>query len=426
MTVSTATTAAKPDLPIIHLCWTRLHPRPAVGAGDEGPAAPCPRSSHGLSFVPAAASNDGGGIEKVDRLILIGGENQARTPLDGKQFCWALDFLPDPDDADHTKKYCRWRLIEQADGAPEPRIAHAQAVDDTTGTVYVFGGRAGISMNEQAMNDMWALDCSGPPGTERWHTVEYETIENESGFDIPEARSFHKMVCIDRQLYVFGGCGASSGRLADLHRFDLRTNTWKNLGSATQLRGRGGPNLVPLMCGLKLAVVAGFAGEETQDGQIFDVEKEEWEEDPDETLARSYKDGLRPRSVCVSAAFPSAGVAVIFGGEVDPSNRGHEGAGNFANDIVLLDARSGMVLRSVDAKSAPSPSCPSTSWPESRGWSDGASRDMYGGRGKLFIFGGLAGDDKDPLRLDDLWRLDVCDDDETCLLDMDSSQRRAT
>ena len=41
----------------------------------------------------------------------------------------------------------------------------------------------------------------------------------------PSPRSFHKMIAINQVIFVFGGC-AAKGRLADLHKFDTRTNIW--------------------------------------------------------------------------------------------------------------------------------------------------------------------------------------------------------
>lgn len=74
------------------------------------------------------------------------------------------------------------------------------------------------------------------------------------------------MVAVGTDLFVFGGCGDASGRLADLHKFDTKTRTWTALGTSNVLRGRGGANMITLKDGA-LAVVAGFVGEETNDGQ---------------------------------------------------------------------------------------------------------------------------------------------------------------
>lgn len=81
---------------------------------------------------------------------------------------------------------------------------------------------------------------------------------------------------------------------------------------------------------------------------------------------------------------------LIFGGEVNPSDLGHEGAGAFENDVVLIDGHS--------AQRIPSSAC----WPEKRGWADGASEGD-----RFYIFGGLTGDDENPRRLNDLWQCDL-------------------
>jgi hypothetical protein len=350
------------------LSWTKLDPKP-----DPQHGIPCTRSSHGLSLV-----------QKESRLIIYGGEHVARTPLEASQATWA---------ADGTDGAWTWRLIDDSSkgGPPPARVAHAQAAYNDS-IVYVFGGRAGITMQEQAMNDLWKLDCSGAPGTETWSLV---TPDLEKGDAPPEERSFHKMLCVGSSLYVFGGCSADHGRLADIHRFDVVNNTWHNMGVSPILRGRGGATLLTFSKEKLLGVVAGFCGEESNDGNMFNLETGKWEE---KDLTPELE-GLRPRSVCVSGSFPSAGVSVIFGGEVDPSAKGHEGAGGFENDLVLLDESTGKYLGSTPAAS--------DGWPATRGWSDAQGVDEGNGKGYLLVFGGLSGDDASPRRLDDLWRLDI-------------------
>ena len=363
--------------------WTRLNPSSSSSSGGST-GQPCARSSHGLSLVN-------------NRLILYGGEHVARTPLDAAQATWGLD-LTNPSSP-------VWYPIPggsgNEDAAPSPRVAHAQDVVDHC--VYIFGGRNGIAMDERPLNDMWRLDCSGPPGSETWAPV---PIANPD--ETPEPRSFHRLQAIDSTLYIFGGCGAN-GRMADLHSFDTTTNAFHNWGTSPLLRGRGGPNLFPLAQGQKLAVVAGFAGEETADGHIFNVSTGQW----DATLLTAddhFHGGLRPRSVCAAASFPSVGVSIIFGGEVNPSDRGHEGAGGFANDLVVLDASDASLLTAVPAPGTvddEDPATTTTPWPQVRGWSAAASIDHQDGTGQLYVFGGLCGDDQNPVRLDDLWRLDI-------------------
>jgi hypothetical protein len=279
-----------------------------------------------------------------------------------------------------------WRWMDSQHGPPS-RVAHTQAVYNDS-VVYIFGGRAGITMQEQAMNDLWKFDSS----TETWSLVQSDL---EQGDAPPEERSFHKMMCVGSNLYVFGGCSANHGRLADIHRYDILKNTWHAMGASSLLRGRGGANFLTLAARTRLGVVGGFCGEESNDGHAFHLESEKWEE---KGLTEALT-GLRPRSVCVSASFPSTGVSVIFGGEVDPSAKGHEGAGGFENDVVLLDETTGKYLETIPANSV--------GWPETRGWSDSDGLDGGKGLGQLYVFGGLSGDDANPRRLDDLWRLDI-------------------
>ena len=138
-----------------------------------------------------------------------------RPCLDPKTSCWAID------DVKEEQSPCSWRLIDNNQG-PSGRLAHAQAVCDDR-YLYVFGGRAGVAMDEKVLNDLWMLDCSGEPGTEVWSPI---LPDAEKGDGLPEARSYHRMVCIGTNLYVFGGCGEQHGRLSDLWKFDTVHKTW--------------------------------------------------------------------------------------------------------------------------------------------------------------------------------------------------------
>lgn len=336
------------------ISFTEIKPKP-----DPVHGVPCTRSSHGISMVRGGTC-----------LVLYGGEHVARTPLDDAQALWTCNKTGDDE--------WQWKCCSDTATTvcPPPRVAHTQvAVGDQD--VYVFGGRAGITMDEPPMNDLWKLDTE----TLAWTKVE------PTGSP-PSPRSFHRMVAIEQSIYIFGGY-RDDGRLADLFQFDLKTNTWHELGASPLLRGRGGANLLVLenKQQLHLAVIAGFAGEETNDGHRFDVTTKKWQDD-----LMTAPEGLRPRSVCVAGSI--SGKAVLFGGEVYPSERGHEGAGGFENDVVLLDGTTGDYLETVRPSSGKSP--------EARGWSDG---DVFGN--SLYIFGGLAGDDTTPKRLNDLWRLDL-------------------
>jgi hypothetical protein len=84
------------------------------------------------------------------------------------------------------------------------------------------------------------------------------------------------------------------------------------------------------------------------------------------------------------------GKVCLFGGEVDPSENGHEGAGAFANDLLLFDPKT-YELETVALKRG-------SRLPRERGWS---SMGVMGGS-TVVMFGGLSGNDETPERLDDL------------------------
>lgn len=87
---------------------------------------------------------------------------------------------------------------------------------------------------------------------------------------------------------------------------------------------------------------------------------------------------------------------------MEASKKGHEGAGSFSSDLTV-------VLRIEDgtATSVP-PLClvSSPHGPEPRGWS-AADNWGHGSDKKIVVFGGLSGDDSNPVRLNDVWVLQV-------------------
>jgi len=329
--------------------WKQIKP-----SADSAHGSPLARSSHTVEY-----TNNG-------TLYVLGGEHIARTPLEPSQFTWAVST---------NKPDSSWRMVPIKGETFTSRVAHASAYNPTDNKIYMFGGRCGIEMNETALNDLWCFDVT----TESWNEI------NCSSSVIPEARSFHKMICINNKLYLFGGCGNKSGRLADLYAFDLNALRWTDLGSSQYLKGRGGANLISLAHLNKLAIIAGFAGEETNDGHIYDISNSKWD---DEKLSQ-LEDTLRPRSVCISGLINKE--IFLFGGEVDPSHKGHDGAGGFEGDLIFISDDGQNVLERIAKQE--------NDWPESRGWSDGSVAVDNG----FYIFGGLAGDDETPKRLDDLW-----------------------
>ena len=79
---------------------------------------------------------------------------------------------------------------------------------------------------------------------------------------------------------------------------------------------------------------------------------------------------------------------LLYGGELEPSARGHAGAGNFSSQAVVFSYKAGG-LKEVRRGEGP----------PARGWSDGA---VWRGD-RLVVVGGLTGDDTSPVRLADVW-----------------------
>ena len=84
-----------------------------------------PRSSHGVS-----CAQPGEGLPfKHPALIVFGGENVARTPIDSNVYYIEVDGD------------CTWKHAKEADGTPvpAPRVAHSQVLIGKY--LYIFGGR---------------------------------------------------------------------------------------------------------------------------------------------------------------------------------------------------------------------------------------------------------------------------------------------
>lgn len=170
------------------------------------------------------------------------------------------------------------------------------------------------------------------------------TEENASWCEIevsgpaPAPRSYHRMVAVGPRLYVFGGCG-QQGRLADLWELDtsMAPPTWRQLPSSDAIRPRGGAGLVAL--GGSLYVFGGFCGHELADVHRFDLASETWEVVvPDESTADGgpSRAGLPPRSVFAAGSHGNS--ILLFGGEVAPvTSGGHTKAGHFSADCFAFN-----------------------------------------------------------------------------------------
>jgi hypothetical protein len=89
-------------------------------------------------------------------------------------------------------------------------------------------------------------------------------------------------------------------------------------------------------------VIGGFTGAEAADVHRFDLAAQRWDQAPGnagadgvEFTARSVF--ARGSHACSTPGCAHADHVVVFGGEVDPSDRGHAGAGEFAGDTLCLD-----------------------------------------------------------------------------------------
>ena len=313
---------------------------------------PIPRSSHDVSIYK-------------NQLLVFGGENIARVPINSTLHCLDLTTF-------------EWSILHPKNNAsaPGPRVAHCQCV--VGDKLYIFGGREGITMQEKPLNDLHYFDL-----------VSREWVQVNGGGLHPSKRSFHKMVTDGtRFIYVFGGCG-EEGRLNDLHCFDTLEETWSKLPLCQEVMGRGGACL-----GVNehnILVTCGFSGNENNDVYLYNIKNQEWK------VVTKSDSNIRPRSVCATATVK--GNFIIFGGEVDPSQKGHEGAGGFANDLVVLSLDSGSVIPCSTVSATTSTEMA----PCARGWTSMAAKP--GDENLVYLFGGLSGDDNSPIRLDDIWQL---------------------
>lgn len=231
-------------------------------------------------------------MAKANSLVLFGGENKARTPIDSAIHLYSISSNS-------------WTIIEprKNEKMPCPRVAHSQVVIGTS--LFVFGGRQGITMDEKPLNDLWKFEFD----SNQWILLKDGNESNE----VPQPRSFHKMVASHngKEIFMFGGCGAK-GRLNDLWKFDVKLGEWSQLPTSGELKGRGGPSLA--VCDGNVIITTGFSGQENNDIHLFDSSLNSWS-------VVSKEAPFRPRSV---AAFTQIeNLLILFGGEVEASEKGN-------------------------------------------------------------------------------------------------------
>lgn len=329
---------ARPTMPL-KATWRRLTT-----------SKPLPRSSHSLSVIKGKA-------------YVLGGEEQPRQPIDNDMHVLTL---PSSTVNEVDYKAVTARGATEDGEVPAPRVGHTAAV--ISDRIYVFGGRGGKSM--QALEEdgaVWEYDTK---------LSQWSRLTPVKGFPYPEARSYHSSASTVHPLpshedrteaahgdmdpeahgtvFIHGGC-TTSGRLSDVWGFDVAARTWSPFPNAPG-EARGGASLV--LTQNRLYRFGGFDGKGEIGGQI----------DCLDVITTTFKDQGGQGEIAVASATGSwetvtsdtaslmpgnrsvAGLQavttgqgrnylVLFHGERDPSSSGHEGAGQFWDDVWSFQLR---------------------------------------------------------------------------------------
>ncbi|GMH12561.1 hypothetical protein Nepgr_014402 [Nepenthes gracilis] len=306
---------------------------------DQKGTGPQARSSHAIAIVG-------------QKVYAFGGEFTPRVPVDNVLYVFDLE--------DQS-----WSVADATGEVPPPRIGVMMAaVNDT---IYAFGGR---DATHKELNDLYSFDTS----TNKWTLL-------SNGANGPPHRSYHSMAANDHHIYVYGGCGVA-GRLNDLWAYDFVDRKWIQFPEARNCRGRGGPGLAVTQ--EKVWVVYGFAGEEMDDVHCFDLVKKEWSE------VETTGEKPSPRSVFSTVVVGK--YIFIYGGEVDPSDLGHLGAGKFSGEAYALDTETLVWKKLHDGRN-------SRDHPGPRGWCAFAGGELDNQPG-LLVYGGNSPSND---RLDDIF-----------------------
>lgn len=311
---------------------------------EGGPKA---RSSHAVAVVGKKA-------------YVFGGEVEPRVPVDNQIHVFDLE--------DYT-----WSVAEVKGAPPPPRVGVTMVAVGPV--VYIFGGR---DKDHQELNHFYSFDT---------RSGEWKLISCDA--DGPPHRSYHAMAADESQVYVFGGCG-QNGRLNDLWAYNIEEGKWRALPGCSKLAPRGGPGLA--VTGNKVWVVFGFGGKhELSDVHRFDLDTNLWEE--------VETSGEKPSPRSVFSCFSQGKYVVVYGGEVDPSDLGHMGAGAFVSDTFALDTET-LEWRKVhddaeDVEGKPHPG--------PRGWSAFSPGRCCGSYG-MVVYGGNSPSNA---RLDDIFFLQL-------------------
>ncbi|CAK9151865.1 unnamed protein product [Ilex paraguariensis] len=312
---------------------------------DQKGIGPGARSSHAITIVG-------------QKVYAFGGEFKPRVPVDNDLYVFDLNDLT-------------WSVAGGTGDIPPPRIGVTMAAIGDT--IYVFGGR---DATHKELNELYSFDtCAN-----KWTLL-------SNGDTGPAHRSYHSTTADDRRLYVFGGCGVS-GRLNDLWAYDVVDQKWLKFPvPGENCKGRGGTGLAVALG--KIWVVYGFSGVELDDVHYFDPVDEKW--------VQVETSGEMPTARSVFSTVGIGKYIFIYGGEVDPSDLGHLGAGKFTGDVYALDTETLVWKRWEDGSD-------SGGHPGARGWCAFAAGQRDGQEG-LVVYGGNS-DSND--RLDDIFFFTPC------------------
>lgn len=371
-------------------------------------------TSHSLSIVKG-------------RAYIFGGEIVPRRPVDNE-----MHIITIPSSGVAEADY---QVISGKDvNAPSPRFGHTATV--ISDRIFIFGGRGGNAKEFLQENGrVWIFNTT----FNAW-----SHIDPAEGSPHPKARSYHASAATEHPLtvksgtdveftgsddsqdhgsiFIHGGCSASR-RMADVWMFDVAARFWSKLPDAPGAP-RGGPGLA--FSRDRLYRFGGFDGEKELGGQIdylqmakatFDnkggrgelalvLRSGKWEtidvKEGDQAPGNRSVAGLHTVTTGQGRNY-----LILLLGERSPSSNGHDGAGQFWDDVWSYQLRpDGMTAASfkdaarqlVGAKTSEGSWAPvripdatmengKLDHPGPRGWFASAQADMD--KASIVLWGGL-------------------------------------
>jgi hypothetical protein len=147
----------------------------------------------------------------------------------------------------------QWTTITTSGVSPSARSGHTMVTTD--GRLWVFGGSTLSGDGETSVLDdaeLWTLSLV---------TLEWTSIEVETGGARPSSREGHVMTSVGLDLWVHGGYGSPGGHSAELWRFSTSTRGWERVDSTDANGARPSARRAHVMTsvGLDLWLHGGYA-----------------------------------------------------------------------------------------------------------------------------------------------------------------------